>query len=195
LIIDDDNFAEEYENLDLSSKEFTNIEFDECIFKKCDLSNSSFRNCIFTGCSFYNCDLSLIKVVNSKISDISFVDCKIIGVDWTKASWDSLIKKPIKFKTSVINSSSFYGLELEGMKIKECEAIDVDFRETNLNEADFTCTDFKNSIFFNTNLAKVDFSYAKNFNIDIKNNILKGALFSRYEAINLLNSIGIELID
>jgi len=195
LIIAEDNFAEEYEDLDISSKEFVKIEFDECTFRKCDLSHSSFKDCIFTECSFYNCDLSLVKVTNSKISDVSFVDCKVIGVDWTRASWDSLIKKPMKFKTSIINSSSFYGLELEGMKLKECEARDVDFREANLKESDFSFTDFENSIFFNTNLSEVNFSYAKNFNIDIKNNILKDALFSRYEAINLLNGIGIKIID
>jgi fluoroquinolone resistance protein len=99
------------------------------------------------------------------------------------------------FKTSVINSSSFYGLELEGLSIKECEAKDVDFREANLSEATFIYTDLSEALFFNTNLLKVNFSYAQNFNIDIKNNPLEGAIFSRYEAIRLLSGLGIELID
>lgn len=195
MIFEEDNFAEEYEDLNIRSKEFTKIEFDECIFRKCDFSSSSFINCIFTGCYFYNCDLSLIKILNTKFSDINFIDCKVIGVDWTKASWDSLVNKPIKFKNTVINSSSFYGLKLESMEVKDCEARDVDFREANLKESNFTCTDFQKSIFFNTNLTKVNFSYAQNFNIDIKNNILKGALFSRYEALTLLNGLEIEFID
>ena len=195
IIFKEDNFAEDYENLDLNFKEFVNIEFEECSFKKCNFSNSKFKNSIFSGCSFYNCDLTLLGVINSKFSEVTFIDCKIIGVDWTKACWDSLTTKPMKFQTSVLNSSSFYGLNLEKLTIKECEAKDVDFREANLKEADFTFTDFTDATFFNTNLTNANFGYAKEFNININHNILNGAKFSRYEAIRLLISLGIKLVD
>lgn len=190
-----DNFAEDYKNLNLSFNEFENIEFDECSFEKCNFSHVSFKNCIFEGCKFYNCDLSLIRVINSKFSEVSFIDCKIIGVDWTKAYWDSLIKKPSFFQNSALTSSSFYGLDLPGLILKECEAKDVDFRATNLEESDLSYTDFTDAAFFDTNLTKANLSYARNFNIDIKTNTLEGAKFSRYEAVRLLDGLGIELID
>jgi uncharacterized protein YjbI with pentapeptide repeats len=190
-----DNFAEDYENLDFNSQEFLNLEFDECTFTKCHFGSSSFKNCKFMGCRFHNCDLSLIKVLNSKFSDMTFTDCKIIGVDWSRACWDSLILKPLKFETSVLNSSSFYGLNLEGLILRECEAKDVDFREANLCWGIFVYADFQDSLFFNTNLSKANFSHAKGFDIDVKTNILEGAVFSRNEAVRLLEGLGIELSD
>jgi len=195
FMFNQDNFAEEYENLNISQQEYVKIEFDECTFTKCNLSHASFKNCIFAGCHFIDCDLSVVTVINSKFSDIRFSDCKLIGIDWTRASWDSLIKQPMKFSNSVVNSSSFYGLELDGLELHACEVRDVDFTNANLKESDLRYSDFTNSIFANTNLSKANFSYAKNFDIDIKNNILKGALFSRYEAVLLLSSLGINLID
>lgn len=193
--IKSDNFAEKYIELDLRFQELLNIEFDECTFVKCDFSNTKFKNCIFHSCTFLQCDLSLVNVVYSKFLEIAFIDCKVIGIDWTKASWNSLIKTPIKFESSIINSSSFYGLDLKGMILKECEAKDVDFRETDLSEADFSYSDFSDTSFLHTNLTKVNFSYAKNFNIDIQANILKGAIFSRYDAIRLLSAFEIEFVE
>ncbi len=101
----------------------------------------------------------------------------------------------MKFETSVLNSSSFYGLNVEKLTLKECEAKDVDFRESNLKEADFSYSDLTDAVFFNTDLSNANFSHAQQFNIDIKNNILNGAKFSRYEAVRLLGGLGIELVD
>ncbi len=56
-------------------------------------------------------------------------------------------------------------------------------------------TDFTDAAFLNTNLSKVDFTYAEKFNIDIKNNILEGAKFNRYEAVRLLSGFGIDFVD
>ncbi|WP_434940704.1 hypothetical protein ACRWQN_10470 [Shewanella sp. HL-SH8] len=46
-----------------------------------------------------------------------------------------------------------------------------------------------------TNLQKADFAESTNFNINVLENTLKQAKFSRYEALNLLDSLGIELVD
>jgi len=44
-------------------------------------------------------------------------------------------------------------------------------------------------------LTGTDFTEATNYNIDIYFNEIKRAKFSRYEAVRLLNSLGIELVD
>jgi uncharacterized protein YjbI with pentapeptide repeats len=136
-----------------------------------------------------------MNVLNSMFSDISFLECKISGVDWTKASWDSLIIKPLRFEASFLNGSCFYGLCLEEFSFKECQIKDVDFREANLEKADFYYSDLKETLFINTNLTKANFAYAKNFDINIRTNTLKGALFSRYDALKLLESLDIKLVD
>nr|WP_245680758.1 hypothetical protein [Veronia pacifica] len=46
-----------------------------------------------------------------------------------------------------------------------------------------------------TNLQDVDFTDSTAYAIDILENQIKGATFSRYEALNLLNSLDIELVD
>jgi len=188
-----DNFAEDYKNI--KTKELLYLEFDECSFNKCDFSNAILKNSIFSGCIFSSCNLSLMSIIDCKFSDVTFIDCKIIGVDWTKANWDSLSIMPMKFKTSVIDSSSFYGLDLDSWIIEECEAKDVDFTNSNLSNISFKYTKLTDSIFANTNLTKANFTHSEQFNIDIQNNNLDGAKFSRYESIRLLSSLNIELVD
>ena len=194
-MIEEDNFAESYENLALSGQEIVDTEFEDCTFLKCDLSSIIFKRCKFSDCYFKACDLSLMQVVDSQFSAVTFEDCKIIGVDWSKASWDSLTKRPLKFKNSVLNDSSFWGLVLESIMIHACEVKEVDFREANLKEADLSDSDFEKALFRNTNLSLADFSHASNFDIDVKLNDIKEAKFSRYEAIRLLSGLGIELVD
>jgi uncharacterized protein YjbI with pentapeptide repeats len=94
-----------------------------------------------------------------------------------------------------MNDSCFFGLRLEELVIQECKAHDVDFREGNFSEADFTYTDFANSLFAETNLAGANFIEAISYTIDIYHNEIKRAKFSRYEAVRLLDSLNIELVD
>jgi len=194
-MIEEDNFAENYENLDLSGQEIVAKEFEDCTFTRCDFSSTVFKQCKFSDCTFKACDLSLISVLDSQFSACTFGDCKIIGVDWSKASWVALTQRTSQFKSCVLNDSSFWGLKLESLMISACEARDVDFREANLTEADFRDTDFTEALFRNTNLTKADFTHARNFNIDFRVNTLSGAKFSRYEAVRLLGGLGIILVD
>lgn len=87
------------------------------------------------------------------------------------------------------------GLKLNEIIIEECKAHEVDFREGSFCNANFTFTDFTNSLFNETNLSGSDFTEAVNYLIDINNNKIKGAKFSRLEALSLLEYLGIELID
>jgi fluoroquinolone resistance protein len=57
-----------------------------------------------------------------------------------------------------------------------------------------TDCDFSQSLFMRTNLESVDFTDSYNFNIDVLENRVNKAKFSRFEALNLLNSLGIELV-
>ena len=95
----------------------------------------------------------------------------------------------------MLNDSSFFGLTLNELKLKECKLYDVDFRDSDLAHSTMTYCDFTNSLFMNTNLKSVNFSESSNFTINIFNNKLSKAKFSRYEAMSLLDSLDIELID
>jgi uncharacterized protein YjbI with pentapeptide repeats len=71
----------------------------------------------------------------------------------------------------------------------------VDFREANLSCADFSFTDLKDSLFQSTNLNGADFRHAKNYHIDPSKNDIRKGKFSLPEAMALLHSMDIEIID
>ncbi|MDD4856452.1 MAG: pentapeptide repeat-containing protein, partial [Sulfuricurvum sp.] len=100
-----------------------------------------------------------------------------------------------RFRECILNDSNFFGLTLEGMVMKEYKAKEVDFRNATFKKADFTGSDFKGALFGNTHLEYANFTDTSNTMIDVRSNHLKGAIFNRYEALFLLESMGIVLVD
>jgi len=82
---------------------------------------------------------------------------------------------------------------LQQVIIKDCEANEVDFTESNLNKANCTMTDFKGSKFSNTDLSYADFTSAKNYDIDPTYNKIKKATFSIPEVLTLLQGFDINI--
>jgi uncharacterized protein YjbI with pentapeptide repeats len=71
----------------------------------------------------------------------------------------------------------------------------VNFREGDFSDGDFSYTDFSYSVFGKTTLKGVNFTEASHYAIDVFRNNIKHATFSRFEALNLLDSLEIELVD
>ncbi|MEN8126330.1 MAG: pentapeptide repeat-containing protein [Planctomycetota bacterium] len=183
-----------FEKVEYSNKKILAKEFVECSFVQCDFSESVFQNCKFMECEFQQCNLSLLKLIGSSFANTRFEDSKVIGVNWTEISWPKIkLSYPIKFVKCDISLSTFIGLDLREIVIKECRACDVDFREADLTKAELACTDFSKSQFFETNLTSADFSYARNYSIDIYQNKITKAKFSLPEALSLLDAVDIEL--
>lgn len=193
---DIDCFAEDFEKIDLQGMIIKNAEFEECTFVSCNFSETLFRSCRFIDCKFKNCNLSVIKLTDSMVSGCEFNSSKLIGVDWTMCDWRSLLSnESMRFEQCILNDSNFFGLVQDRIMIKECIVKEVDFRAGSFKNADFSKSDFKGALFGNNHLEYTDFSDASNTNIDLKSNYLQGAIFSRYEALNLVESIGIVLVD
>lgn len=188
--------SKQFNGLSELAQDLQGIEFEDCCFQDCHFSESTFRKCKFIDCRFVRCNLSLVKVPQCQFSGVEFEECKLVGIDWTRAAWSRLsFAAPFSFKQSILNDCSFLGLSLDEIIIEECKAHDVDFREGSFNQANFTYTDFSHSLFGRTQLLEADFSEASNYDIDIFNNKIKDAKFSRDEAIRLLNCLDIELMD
>lgn len=191
-----DYWSETFKDMDLSSTEIVAKEFDGCTFNNCNFSEATFKRCNFVDCEFNNCNLSMVNIDYSKFSDVQFNESKLIGINWTKVSWPRMaFSAPVKFYKSIVNDSSFYGLALPEMVLEQCKAHSVDFREGDFSNANFSYTDFGGSFFSKTNLSGADFYEATDFDIDIYQNEIKHAKFSRFEAVRLLDSLDIELID
>jgi uncharacterized protein YjbI with pentapeptide repeats len=119
-----------------------------------------------------------------------------VGINWTLASWPQLsFPVTLKFRKCILNDCSFLGLFLDEIVIDECKAHGVDFREGSFGRASFTYSDLTDSLFSKSNLSHADFSDASNYSIDIFNNKIDNAIFSRHEAVCLLDCLDIELVD
>lgn len=197
LIVDGlDCFAEDFEKIDLHGETIKKAEFEDCTFVSCNFNATLFRSCRFIDCRFENCDLSVMKLTDSKLSGCEFISSKMIGIDWTMCDWKSLLSnEPMRFKQCMLNDSNFFGMSQDRIEIKECSAKELDFRSGSFKNADFRSSDFKGALFGDTHLEYANFNDSTNTNIDLKNNYLKGAIFSRFEALYLLESMGIVLAD
>ena len=78
--------------------------------------------------------------------------------------------------------------------MRECRITQVDFQNATLEKADFRGSDLKGSLFGNTHLEYANFTDAHNINLDLRTNHLKGAIFSRFEALSLLEFMEIVLV-
>jgi fluoroquinolone resistance protein len=185
-----------FKEVRLEHDQLVSSEFYDCAFVRCSFVETVFRNCRFVNCAFQRCDLSLVQVAGSTFSATRFEDSKVIGVDWTQAEWPTAgLGDPVGFFRSAISHSTFIGLRLKGIQIRDCVAVDVDFRETDLSQADFAGTDLSQSLFSDTDLTEADLSRARNYRIDPGRNVLSQARFSLPEAMALLHSMDIVLIE
>ena len=180
----------------LERAHFDSNEFQDCTFDRCTLVEATFQGCRFVNCVFRHCDLSLVQVPNCSFAVTRFEDSKVIGVDWTRADWPAArLLDPFGFFRCAISHSTFIGLSLPRVQFKDCVAVDVDFRETDLSKADFAGTDLSESLFSHTNLTEADLSSARNYDIDAGRNVLKRARFSLPEAMSLLYGLDIVLTE
>jgi fluoroquinolone resistance protein len=185
----DSYYQEKFARLSFAEAKLESIRFEECEFDGCSLINCKLVKCKFLNCRFKDCVLSAINPQESSYNEVHFSNSKVIGCDWTKTR----LVEDLDFTDCQINYSNFKLMKLPGLKLLNCEAKEADFIETDLSRGVFKNTDFENSRFFKTNLTLADFRGARNYNIDVKNNILKKARFSLPEVLSLLNSLDIIL--
>ena len=189
-------FDTSFKKLTLPNAPYCDIEFEECHFSDCDFSASEFTSCKFTHCTFERCNLSLINFSGSTLFGLKFNQSKLMGVNWTRASWPAYHADfEFSFTRCLLNDSSFFGLTLHALLFDDCKLHDVDFREGDFTGSSMIQSDFRHSLFMRTNLQAVDFTDSTAYTIDVLNNNVHKAKFSRYEALHLLESLGIELVD
>lgn len=193
-----EHFEETYEGVDASGQHFVSVTFDQCEFSNCNFRQAIFEDCRFSDCTFERCDLTLASVPESRFGETSFKESTLIGLDWSRATWrNSKLKTPfpIDFKSCQLDHSIFAGLIAPELTILDCSAKELFCADANLFKADFSGSDLSGSIFQNTRLEKADFSSARNYSLDISQNVVKGARFSLPEALGLLYALNIEIVE
>lgn len=194
--MESDFYLKAFQGMDYAESILATLTFEECTFTRCTFSDATFDHCKFIDCTFAACDLSNIKIKASKFQGVTFNECKVIGVDWTRADWPRYAAPAkLAFRKSVLDYSSFFDLDLQEIVMEECKVRHVDLRQGNFTRANFTYSDFAEALFGKTKLAGADFSESTNYVMDIRDNQIKGARFTRTEASGLLHGLGIELVD
>jgi fluoroquinolone resistance protein len=184
-----------FTELALGRAKLTSVEFLDCGFRRCSFAEAVLRRCRFMNCRFQECDLSLAQWPGSVFSGVQVEDSKVMGVNWGQAELSTKFQDPMCFEKCVVSRSSFLGLELKGLRVRNCAAVDVDFREADLTRADFSGTDLAESHFHETNLTEANLAEARNYRIDPRHNVLTRARFSWPEAMSLLESLDIILVE
>ncbi|MGL5678357.1 MAG: pentapeptide repeat-containing protein [Plesiomonas shigelloides] len=189
-------FEQTFSQLNGAQTTLRDVEFEACTFSECDFSAARWQNCRFINCHFMRCNLSLLELTGSRLFGMTFVDSKLIGIDWTKANWPIYhLDFELSFQRCLLSDASFFGLTLHELQMDECRLHDVDFREGDFRQSVMTHCDFTASQFMRTNLQDADLSDSHDFALDVLENQVTGAKFSRYEALALLECLGIELVD
>lgn len=187
-----EHYDQIFKKIHLEQGEILSGEFTDCKFAQCSFDAAILSNCRFSSCIFQQCNLSLAEIPGSSFPDTRFEKSKLLGINWTQGNWStSGFSNSIGFFDCVISHSTFIGLELKGIQIKNCVANEVDFRDADLSKVNFKGTDLAKSLFGNTNLTEADLSQAKNYQIDPGHNVLKQAKFSLPEAMALLYNMDI----
>jgi fluoroquinolone resistance protein len=199
MILENNNLYEamSFDGLEADSFRLEQADFVTCQFKSCQFSEAHFTRCSFRNCAFEDCSLDLMHVARSVLKSCQFTRCKLMGVNWTEASWDwhemAQLIKSINFQECLLNYDIFMDLKLKGMEMIDCIALEVDFSNANLSKAVFRGTDLQRAIFRNTDCREADFRGAKNYAISAQVNNISKAHFSLPEAMALLYTMDIKL--
>ena len=191
-------------NNDYTGKVFSNLAvknftvqrsvFDDCRFIDCDFSFARMTDCRFRDCEFETSNLSSISFDKSKIVGVSFRHCKVTGVDWTTLDWNHYrLGSPLLFECCDISFSVFSAFVLRGLCLRDCKAHEVDFSDSDLEEADFCRTDFQESRFSSCRRGKSNFCGATNYVVDPLDSSIEKAQFSTPDVLSLLSCFNIEI--
>jgi fluoroquinolone resistance protein len=189
---------ETFDKIDFTQKPLDKGEYEYCTFINCDFSKSDFSDIKFLECEFSGCNLSLVRLTQTALKDVKFKECKMLGLNFGECNEFGFV---VYFDTCILKHSSFVSMatslkqriRLKQTIFKNSQLDEVDFTECDLTAAVFDNCNLTETIFKNTILEKADFRTAYNYSIDPELNRIKKAKFSRSGIAGLLDKYDIEI--
>jgi fluoroquinolone resistance protein len=179
-----------YEKPDFKESLFPRGEYDNCTFNNCDFSKANFSLSRFIDCTFLNCNLSLVRLGETIFRDAKFFGCKMLGLLFNDCNKFGL---SFAFDNCTLNHSSFFQTRIKKTIFKNSELQEVDWTGCDLTGSVFSHCDLKDAKFENTILEKVDFRNSFNYSIDPEMNRIKKARFSLTGIAGLLDKYDIQI--
>lgn len=162
--------------------------FDQCTFSKCDFSNARVTGCSFTDCIFTDCNFSMTDLLQTTLNNTEFSNCKMLGVKFNHCH-DFIFQ--VDFDKCILDYSSFERRKMVKTHFKDSSLKGVDFAGADLKQSKFINCDLNEAIFYNSNIQEVNFASAFNYIIDLSQNQIKKARFSKDGLAGLLSQFDI----
>lgn len=164
-----------FSGIDFSEIRLSTGDYENCHFKNCLLAGINLSGSGFTGCTFEQCDLSNVRLGNTALREVSFRNCKLLGLHFEDCN---PFLFSAGFESCHLDLSSFYGRSLKGTIFSDCSLREVDFVEADLAGAVFDRSELTGAVFEHSVLEKADFRSARGYMINPQSNRLRGAKFS-----------------
>ncbi len=179
-----------FENTNFAEKPLPGKELDGCVFVNCNFERCNLSGVVFAECEFVGCNLSLANLKKTALKEVSFKDCKLLGLRFEECQ-EFLFA--VRFDKCVLNHSSFYNWKLKKTLFRDSSLQEVDFSGADLTESVLDNCDLKRATFASTNLEKADFRTAYNYLLDPEQNRIKKAKFAVPGVLGLLSKYDIRI--
>lgn len=185
---DDDFFAEvTFTDLTLEAADLSDKELQRCTFRGCKLIESRWGKTRLEDCVFEDCNLSRMVPQQLALRGVTFKGTRLMGVDFS----DVAPLPDFSFEKCDLRYASFVKLRLRAARFVGCVARETNFIEADLTEADFTDSDLQDSTIRGCQLARANFSRARNVLFDPQQNRVQGVRLGFDAAVLLVQSLGI----
>ena len=179
-----------FDRIDFKKKPLLKGDYENCKFNNCDLADTDLSEIKFIECEFTNCNLSLVKLSKTVFRDVQFITCKMLGLPFSDCSEFGL---SFSFDNCNLGHSSFYKTKIKKTLFRNSHINEVDFTDCDLAHSSFENCNLAKARFENTILEKVDFRTSYNYSIDPEINRVKKAKFSLTQVGGLLDKYDIDI--
>jgi uncharacterized protein YjbI with pentapeptide repeats len=179
---------------DVDWEEVIDAEFHSCTFVGADLHEALARNTRFVDCRFEGSDLSLWRPTDSSLGGSQFKDCRMLGIDWTLATWPPVsLHDPNQFLRCDLSMGTFANLDLGPVVFEECRLREVSFREARMLGARLDGSDCLGADFQSADLREAGLMNVDGLLVDPRTTELAGATVDAATGVAILEMLGIKL--
>ena len=143
--------GDNFENVSLTHSRFHNCIFNKVNFRRAAVTGSIFEGCKFNECNFDDADFEFCEFRSCEINIRRIDGCSFNNSNFIKSILDDIDFIGCTFTGTFFNESEIKKVKiqfctLEGACLRECNFVNLDWRELNLEYAEFEIPRMKNVV-------------------------------------------------
>lgn len=172
------------------NEDFTHIRMDGVIFRQCVFENVDFSDCDWMDCLFERCSFIQCKCENGSLRRVVFDSCRQSGMSFYQSSG-----KDVYWKECLLQYADFSQCALKVTRFEHCIATGASFYHVSLVQCDFKNNDLSNCDFAETSLREIHLASNNIQQARLSIPLLKGACVSISQAMAIVRSQGILVVE